>query len=273
MNIPKIIYYYQTFKTIQPIIKNSFVTHIHLSSIHFGTNQDKSPYIHLNDYPPNDEKFDTVWKEIEEAKDNGIKIILMMGGAGGAYTDLFSNFETYYSLLKKLLEEKKDIISGIDLDIEEYVKLEDVKMLINRIVEDFGEDFIISMAPVQESLQKDNISMGGFVYKDLYNSEVGKYIDYFNGQFYADYSEEAYNECIKNGYPPEKVVMGMITFENLQDNLKVLKNLYNKYGNTFGGSFIWEYSNSPPSWSIQVHRSLSNIFIHYLELMRYVIMI
>ena len=30
------------------------VTHIHLSSIHFGINNDGTYYIHLNDYPPND---------------------------------------------------------------------------------------------------------------------------------------------------------------------------------------------------------------------------
>ena len=37
-----------------------------------------------------------------------------------------------------------------------------------------------TMAPVSPSLETDYPGMGGFVYKDLYNSLEGKYIDYFN---------------------------------------------------------------------------------------------
>ena len=33
------------------------------------------------------------------------------------------------------------------------------------------------MAPVQYALQNDEPGMGGFVYKDLLKSSVGKYID------------------------------------------------------------------------------------------------
>ena len=64
----KIIYYYQTFNGLQKILyQNTPVTHIHLASIHFGYN-DNSPYIHLNDFPPSNPKFDNVWKELEEAE-------------------------------------------------------------------------------------------------------------------------------------------------------------------------------------------------------------
>ena len=47
----------------------------------------------LNNYPPNDKKFDSVWKELNEAHSLGIKIVLMIGGSGSAYADLFSNFD------------------------------------------------------------------------------------------------------------------------------------------------------------------------------------
>ena len=71
--------------------------------------------------------------------------------------------------------------------------------------------------------------MGGFIYKDLYSSEVGKLIDYFNGQFYMDYSKGAYDIVVENGYPEEKVVMGMLMgqdFEKIQtDNNIVLGRL------------------------------------------------
>ena len=38
----RIIYYYQTFIGLKPILNLHKVTHIHLSSIHFGINPDKS---------------------------------------------------------------------------------------------------------------------------------------------------------------------------------------------------------------------------------------
>ena len=43
---------------------------------------------------------------------------IMMGGAGGAYADLFSNYETYYTLLKDFIQQHS-IIKGIDIDIED----------------------------------------------------------------------------------------------------------------------------------------------------------
>ena len=89
----RIIYYYQTFDSLNPIlIPKPTVTHIIVSSIHFGNNSDGSPYIHLNNNSPNNPIFDKVWQELKQASDLGIKIHLMVGGAGGAYTDLFNNY-------------------------------------------------------------------------------------------------------------------------------------------------------------------------------------
>ena len=241
---PKIIYYYQTFNSLKPILyQNTPVTHIHLSSIHFGNNN-KSYYIHLNDYPPTNAKFDSVWEELAQAEKYNITTILMVGGAGGAFTNLFNNFNVYYPLLKELILSKK-VIKGIDLDVEEYVDINDIKKLIRQIKTDFGNKFIITMAPIQSSLQYDQPSMGGFIYKDLYNSPEGEMIDYFNGQFYMDYSETAYTQAVENGFPPQKIVMGMISGETYQTELN---KTYQKYKESFGGVFIWEYFNAPPNW-------------------------
>ena len=67
----RIIYYYQTFIGMS-LKDDTPITHIHLSAIHFGNNQDGTPYIHLNNYPPNNKKFDSVWKDMEKAK---VKVI------------------------------------------------------------------------------------------------------------------------------------------------------------------------------------------------------
>ena len=249
----KIIYYYQTFSGLDKILyPNNPVTHIHLSAIHFGNNSDESPYIHLNDFPPTNKKFDSVWNDLQKAETFNIKTIIMIGGAGGAFNTLFSNFNAYYSLLKELILQKK-VIKGIDLDVEEFIELDDLKKLILQLKKDFGEKFIISMAPVQMSLQEDTPGMGGFIYKDLYNSPEGKLIDYFNGQFYVDYSENAYSQVIKNGYPPEKIVMGMISGEDYEKQLMKICNDYKD----FGGVFIWEYYNAPVDWDININKIIN----------------
>lgn len=260
----RIIYYYQTFIPITLyLFTDPFITHIHLSSIHFGNNTDGSPYIHLNDYPPDNKEFDEVWKNMELSNKSGIKNILMIGGAGGAFQVLFSDFEIYYKLLYNTI--KKYPIAGVDLDIEEYVNINDVKKLINRIDKDFGKDFIISMAPVSYALQSNSSGMGNFSYKTLFNSSEGKRIDYFNGQFYGDYNYDSYKSVIDNGYPPDKINMGMLSGDIQSQNFtkicNTIKNLSRTYNN-FGGVFVWEYIDSPPDptypllWSYYMYKSI-----------------
>jgi len=240
----RIIYYYQTFIGLENILENSPVTHIHLSSIHFGNNNDGSPYIHLNNNNPDSDIFNKLWIDIKKAQEKGIKIVLMIGGAGGAYYNLFKNFDLYYNLLRDILI--KYNLDGIDLDIEEEVDINNVKKIINIINKDFGNEFIISMAPVQSSLETDNPGMGGFIYKDLYNSKEGKLINYFNGQFYYDFSFESYENVINNNYSADKIVIGMISNQNFDNCCYNIKKIITKYEN-FGGAFIWEYFNAPPN--------------------------
>ena len=84
------------------------------------------------------------------------------------------------------------------------------------------------MAPIQGSLQKNFPGMGGFVYKKLYNSPQGQRINYFNGQFYDDYSSDAYIQIVNNGYPANKVVMGMIYSQDLNNCLDAVSSLSKK---------------------------------------------
>ena len=260
----KIIYYYQTFTGLNDILnpKNK-VTHIHLSSFHFGNDENNNPYLHLNDFSPDNPKFNNVWKDIKNAKKLGIKIIMMLGGAGGAYTSLFENFDLYYQLLKSFIIKNKDIIDGIDLDIEENVGFKPTIKLIKQLKTDFPYNFIICMAPIQSSLQYDIYGIGGFCYKDLY-LQCGNLIDYFNTQFYEDYSIDSFTQIIKNGYPNEKIVIGSISSQNLNQNLNTIKSIINKYPN-FGGVYNWEYFDSPPNpsnhpgdWSLQMNKALQN---------------
>ena len=246
----KTIYYYQTFVGLDDLMSHvQDIDVIIVSSIHFGKDKLGKKGIHLNDDIPYNPIFNDLWLQTEKLSVQGCTIMLMMGGAGGAYGELFSDFNTYYPLLKRLIVEKS-WIKGIDLDIEESVTLEQTKMLINCLVRDFGKDFIITMAPVSPSLQSDGGSIAGFNYKELYQSEEGKHIHWFNTQCYYSFSYETYDSIIKNGYPPEKIVMGMEsgqyddkTFSNaLHEVIKI-----NKKYPTFAGVFDWEYLNAPPN--------------------------
>ena len=249
--MPRTIFYYQTFKdtndnliSLEPVLYDTTpLSHIHVSSIHFGIDENQEPYIHLNNRSPYNSYFDEVWEDIENASKKNTKIVLMIGGAGGGYSSFFSNIEMYYDLLYNLLK-NKPFINGIDLDIEEACSLDNVKLIINKIVNDFGEDYIISTAPVAASLMHDTPGMGGFIYKDLFNSDEGKFIDYINCQAYYNYSLSTLDKIVNNGYDVSKIVMGLIAGENYEAELK---DMYDKYSEQFGGLFVWEYYDTQPS--------------------------
>ena len=245
-NSKRIIYYYQTLTDLSPILfEGTPVTHIFLSAFHFGNNSDGTPYIHLNNNDPFDEKFDKVWQQLSSAKhDYNIEIHIMLGGAGEAFVDLFSNFGVYYPMLIKTIMKSK-IVNGINLDIEEQVESSDVKMLIDLFKRDLAYDFVISMAPVQGSLQGNGTGMGGFSYKDLRDSDEGKLIDFYCGQFYFDLSGVCYDDCVLNGYPANQVVLGMIQDQPIETAQKVVSYCAKKYPD-FGGVFMWEYFDAPP---------------------------
>lgn len=244
----KIIYYYQTFNGLSELIKRPLIKNINIyvCSLHFNTDKTGKITIHLNDYPP--EHFTQVWKELDIVSKKGNRILCMLGGAGGAYTTLFQHYDICYPMLKSFLK-KYGVIKGIDLDIEEYVNLKDIQKLIRNISIDFGKDFIISMAPIQYALSTDYPGLGGFSYKDLYLSNEGKRINWFNCQCYNDYSLENYQAVINNGYPSDKVVYGMIgdqTTDNLFKNniLPTISNSIKKYPK-MSGVFLWEYFMKP----------------------------
>ena len=68
MTEKRIIIYYQTFVDLTSLINlikdntNTIITDITLASIHFGYNNDNTPYIHLNNNPPSDKSFESVIK-------------------------------------------------------------------------------------------------------------------------------------------------------------------------------------------------------------------
>jgi hypothetical protein len=264
----KRIYYYQTLCSLQNVLNNPdkiYPTHIILSAFHFGRDKNNSPYIHLNDFVPNDKMFDTVWLELEKANSLGIKIMIMLGGAGGAFTEMFTNYDYYYKLLKEFILSKK-FICGIDLDVEEYINIDDIRKLIKQLDTDFDKDFIITMAPIANALITNYPGLGGFHYKRLIKTPEGERINWFNGQFYNEYSLNIFNQAVLNGFEPNRIVMGMVYYQFNKDTfsnaLDTLLNIKNKYNN-FGGAFVWEYfkapslNNYPEDWAVDIYNRLN----------------
>ena len=73
----------------------------------------------------------------------------MLGGAGGAYNALYTDYKAFLDLLLQFLK-KYPFLSGIDLDIEEELdpdpntSLDRVKQLINDISAGTTKDFAIT---------------------------------------------------------------------------------------------------------------------------------
>ena len=175
----------------------------------------------------------------------------MIGGAGGAFEALFSDYDFYYSLFKKTLA-TYPFASAIDLDIEETVELKDVQRLIRDIHNDYPNMQIV-LTPLAGSLSQDGPGMGGFSYKDLWCSPEGGYISWFNAQAYGDLTNDELNSIVQNGYPVDIIVMGMLgtqleTNGDFPEICNELIKCVSQYKNKFGGVFIWEYYDQPGHW-------------------------
>ncbi len=261
MSDSKIIYYYQSFTNLEKLVATQLKNvYIYVSSLHFGMDQTGTRIFYLNNSSP-DCQMD-LWMDILKTSLSGMTILVMLGGAGGAYHYLFQDFETYYEMLYLFLK-KYPFIRGIDLDVEETITLDNIKSLINRLHQDFGKDFIITMAPIEAAMSSDFPGLGGFSYKTLYHSPEGQRINWFNVQCYASYTAEVYQEIIKNGYPEEKITFGMLgdnftndTFTQATTEIKKIVKQFPK----MNGVCLWEYGDTkvdPIIWSKTIRKIFS----------------
>ncbi|KAK1539003.1 chitinase [Colletotrichum costaricense] len=262
--LPRVITYYQTHHTpdgkpisILPLLTQGgiSVTHVILAAIHIN---DDPHGLTLNDHTPDNPRFLTLWAELRVLQASGVKVLGMLGGAAkGSYERLDGDeekFEKYYIPLRDMLRSRG--LDGIDLDVEEEMSLGGVIRLIDRVRQDFGKDFLISMAPVAAALLNSENNLSGFDYEAL---EVmrGKEIAWYNAQFYCGWGDVSnpimYEMILAKGWAPEKVVMGLVTnpengggwvpWEMLGAVLLTLRNRYARFGGVMG----WEYFNSLPS--------------------------
>ncbi|KAI5867202.1 glycoside hydrolase family 18 protein [Durotheca rogersii] len=277
----RLVVYYQTTHdpsgnliSILPLITKPgiSVTHINVAAIHL--NEDPNAMT-LNDHAPSDPRYTTMWAELRIAQASGIKVLGMLGGAAkGSYTRLDQDqktFDAYYGPLYEMVRERS--LDGLDLDVEEDMSLAGIVRLIDRLRSDFGPAFVITLTPVATALLDPTRNLSGFDYEAL---EVmrGSQIAWYNAQFYCGWGDAStphmYQLCIRKGWQPQKIVLGLVTTpkngpgwvppEMLAATLTLLRHQFPNFGGVMG----WEYFNSLPGgqerpweWAQQMTKILS----------------
>ncbi|KAL8732991.1 MAG: hypothetical protein Q9166_002389 [cf. Caloplaca sp. 2 TL-2023] len=281
---PRVILYHQTHYTLSgtyisllPLLTEPTdlipLTHLIIAAIHLNT---PAGNIHLNEHPPSHPINDPLWSELRILQDAGVKVLAMLGGAAqGSFQRLDGSeeeFEEYYAPLRDVVREKG--FDGLDLDVEEDMSLMGIIRLIDRLKSDFGQEFMVTLAPVATALQGRR-HLSGFDYEAL---EVmrGNQIAWYNTQFYNNWGDMTgfggYGAIISRGWRAEKVVAGMLTNpangtqgwvegEDLSAKVRMLRVLFPGFGGVMG----WEYFNSMPGgeerpweWAEGVMRALTD---------------
>ncbi|KAI1410124.1 glycoside hydrolase family 18 protein [Hypoxylon sp. FL1857] len=264
-NDHRVVIYYQTTNynnsatehvSLLPLVNNApvSVTHVLIAAIHLI---DDDGGVHLNDYPPDNARFDQVWSDAAQLQAKGVAVMGMLGGAAaGSYKRLdgdAASFEKYYGPLHDMIGTYN--LQGLDLDVEESMSLNGIIRLIDRLKKDFGSGFIISLAPVASALTEGGGNLSGFSYFDL-EKQRGSSISFYNGQFYYGWGDASsasdYESIVDDGFAANKVVMGLVTnpsngggYVDLNSEAPVLQELTSE-NPSFGGVAGWEYFNSLP---------------------------
>ncbi|WP_329168838.1 glycosyl hydrolase family 18 protein [Streptomyces sp. NBC_01267] len=227
------------------------VTDVIVGAVHL--NGDGS--VTLNDNSPDDAKFDQMWSDLAAVQSKGVHVLGMVGGAAvGSFQRLDSDFDTYYPKLKNVVSTHH--LDGLDLDVEEGMSLAGVERVIDQLHSDFGDGFLVTLAPVATALNGGG-NLSGFGYDALYRDK-GSSISWFNAQFYCGWgsldSPAGYEGIVGHGVvPASKVVAGTLTnpancgsgyvpMDTLTSTVSQLSKEYRDFGGVAG----WEYFNSDP---------------------------
>ncbi|EFR01260.1 chitinase 3 [Nannizzia gypsea CBS 118893] len=260
---PRVISYFQTYfpehgtyVSLLPLYTSSSgITHVILAAFHINEDAES---ITLNDDSPDDTRYGPLWEEVRVLQGAGIKVLGMLGGAAkGSFQRLDGEahtFEEYYTPLRDMIKIRE--LDGLDLDVEEEMSLEGIIRLIDRLKSDFGNHFIITLAPVASAMVRGLRHLSGFDYFAL-EEQRGSKISWYHTQFYNGWGGisdvTAYETIMSNGWPTEKIVVGVLTnprngtqgYVPLETLNLVFATLIQKYP-SFGGVSGWEYFNALP---------------------------
>ncbi len=253
----KVIYYFNNNKK-EDKIYNSYANLIHFGYFTFNNNKQ----LLLNEIEPLDTYYDELWFDLGISTEKKIKCIMVLRGMI-TFDNLFNNYDIYYKILSDFINIKKNIIKGLDLDIENSATIDNTKKLINDFKRDFP-DLLLVLSTLGYSMYAKDIYTK---YKDnkewsyaLFNkSSEGNKIDYYNCKFNEDdFTMDSLNDIIDNGFNVDKIVMGCDSkyFQDY-DNYYELRCIAKKYPN-IGGTFIKYFNDSPYKWDLSVWLCLTS---------------
>ncbi len=258
------IAYYQTAyaagRYISPlplVTEHTGIDVVNLAALHLNADQ-----LLLNDWLPDDPRYDRVWADLGQMQAAGVKVVGMVGGAVNvSWQTLSTDFDVQYERLRSLVLERH--LDGLDLDVETPTDLAVVEKVIDALRVDFGPSFLITLSPVAAGLAGEVDSLSELDYDQLY-ADRGVDIAWFNAQFYCGWGEPTpgdYGEVMTHqsadgaGIPASKVVMAAITnpdncphgngwigLDGLGDSIRALVADFPDFGGVAG----WEYYNSLP---------------------------
>ncbi|KAJ7647689.1 glycoside hydrolase superfamily [Roridomyces roridus] len=222
----------------------------------FHINSDKT--IHLNDNAPDDPMFTQMWSELGQMQASGIKVIGMLGGAAAGTYSLLGpdDFDTYYPVLADFITENH--MDGMDLDVEQSTPISVIENLITQLKKDFGDDFIVTLAPVASALTEGS-NLSGFDYLSL-EKTMGSQISWYNAQFYSGFGsifpDTQYVAIVNfdSGITAKRLVASVLTnpadgdgYIDTDEVVSSVHQLTAMYGSDFGGINGWEYFNALPN--------------------------
>ncbi len=273
----RVVVYYQTqYRNgvyVSPLPLIGYVTHLLLAAFHLNMGHTGPDIVHLNDFQPSDPFFAPMWPDIAALQGNGTKVIGMLGGAApGTYDCLVDSlFDTYYPPLRDVIETYK--LDGMDLDVEQSVSPATIGRLILQLKADFGEDFLITLAPVASALTEGG-NLSGFDYIDL-EANMGPHISWYNAQFYSGFGtifpKDQYDRIIhyEQGIDPSRVTAIVLTnpsngfgYVSPENVVASIQDLMEEYGTGWGGVGGWEFFNSlpddsrPEQWAITMKNAM-----------------
>jgi histidinol phosphatase-like PHP family hydrolase len=156
--------------------------------------------------------------------------------------DFFTNYYDNFNELKELLN-NNTFISGVDLEIEDNISLNHLKLIVNDI-DYYFDNFIISMKIYLDSNHSFNKTVEG--------NRIDYYTCYFDN---FDFTLDNYNIMIEEGYKPNKLVIGCTDTNLYEDYYIVISKIRKKYKD-FAGVFVIE--NIPYLWGMSVNIALTS---------------
>ncbi|KAK5631972.1 hypothetical protein RRF57_007686 [Xylaria bambusicola] len=253
---------------IDLLVNNSdgktYATNVLMGEFSVGTKA-----LQLNGGDPAAKSNDWFWNEIKTVQNAGVKVSLWLRQGFEYLKKDNKDFDTYYALVNKTITDYN--FGGIDLDIEDALgdngcddktmTLEDTVYLIRRLRDDFGPNFVITLAPVSNALlDEGNVSC--FNYQELEKRSATD-INWYNAQFYGGSWEGLktsafYERCIKEGgWKPHRIVTTITTSPDftsplprsswigLNETGPTIESLVEKYAD-FGGTGGFDYYDAEP---------------------------